>query len=69
MLRNLALLAILSLSLGCSCPSASAWKAAWGDIRGPYLQYVEGDSALSDEDKALRRQHVLLLDKVLEKTR
>jgi hypothetical protein len=30
---------------------------------------MEEDGALSDEDKAIRRQHVLLLDKVLEKTR
>lgn len=57
---------LLLFCAGCGCPSAVAWKSAWGDVRQPYLNYVEADASLSPTDKEVRRQHVALMDAVLK---
>lgn len=69
MIRILAISAVILAISGCSCPSASAWKGAWKDIRGPYLIYVEKDAELTDTDKEIRKQHVFLMDRILEKVK
>ena len=56
---------VLFLS-GCGCPQVTVWERAWGDIRQPYLDYVAADAKLSETEKAMRVQHVALLDLTLK---
>jgi hypothetical protein len=55
-----------SILAGCGCPQIAAWERAWGDIRQPYLDYVAADAKLSETEKAMRFQHVALLDLTLK---
>lgn len=62
---TLAVVGSLALA-GCKNPQAVVLKRAWEDIRGPYLGYVQADAALTEAEKALRAQHVALMDLTLK---
>ena len=51
---------------GCITTQTRVWQRSWDDIRGPYLKYVEEDPKLTETEKAIRKQHVELLDLTLK---
>jgi hypothetical protein len=64
-MRTLALGIVLLLA-GCVSSQAKVWQRSWNDIRQPYLDYVAADAKLTDAEKAIRVQHVALLDLTLK---
>ena len=57
---------IVLLCVGCVSTQAKVWQRSWGDIRQPYLDYVASDAKLTETEKAMRVQHVALLDLTLK---
>ena len=55
-----------SMLAGCVSTQTRVWQRSWGDIRQPYLDYVAADAKLTEVEKAMRVQHVALLDMTLK---
>lgn len=64
-MRTLAIVTALLLT-GCVSTQAKVWQRSWNDIRQPYLDYVASDAKLTESEKAIRVQHVALLDLTLK---